>query len=141
MNGWKYLASQNDSFTHGKVYTDVKWLSQHLYDLRFSRPYVLVRVGYLSSSVAYTEQLGSLLKGKLLGFRRRSEVTINLTRPLKNMQANEFLSLLYYIVFFGPCDLHSTCSKQFSSFIVFLNNKIMMCQYFIFNDTSNTLHM
>jgi hypothetical protein len=25
-----------------------------------------------------------------------------------------------------PC-LHSTCSKQFSSFIVFLNNKIMMC--------------
>ena len=23
--------------------------------------------------------------------------------------------------------LHSTCSKQFSSFIVFLNNKIMMC--------------
>ena len=37
--------------------------------------------------------------------------------------------------------LHSTCSKQKSSFIVFLNNKIMMCYYFIFNDTSNTLHM
>ena len=26
----------------------------------------------------------------------------------------------------GP-RLHSTCGKQFSSFIVFLNNKIMMC--------------
>jgi hypothetical protein len=30
------------------------------------------------------------------------------------------------IVRSGP-RLHSTCSKQFSSFIVFLNNKIMMC--------------
>jgi hypothetical protein len=30
------------------------------------------------------------------------------------------------IVHSGP-RLHSTCSKQFSSFIVFLNNKIMMC--------------
>ena len=30
------------------------------------------------------------------------------------------------IVRSGP-HLHSTCSKQFSSFIVFQNNKIMMC--------------
>ena len=44
------------------------------------------------------------------------------------------------IVRFGP-RLHSTCSKQFSSFIVFLNNKIMMCYNFIFNDTSNILHV
>jgi len=31
---------------------------------------------------------------------RRSEVTINLTRPLKKMEASEFVPLLYYIVFF-----------------------------------------
>jgi hypothetical protein len=29
---------------------------------------------------------------------KRSEVTINLTRPLKKMQASEFFPLLYYIV-------------------------------------------
>jgi hypothetical protein len=35
------------------------------------------------------------------------------------------LNLDLDIVRFGP-RLHSTCSKQFSSFIVFLNNKMMM---------------
>jgi hypothetical protein len=84
VTGWKYLASQNDSFTPGKVYRcevintsfvrlrfsrrfvlirvgtflesrDVaEKLSQHVYDLRFSRRFVLVRVAYLSRSEAYT---------------------------------------------------------------------------------------
>jgi hypothetical protein len=35
LNGWKYLASQNDSFTPGKVCTNVKWLTHHLSDLDF----------------------------------------------------------------------------------------------------------
>jgi hypothetical protein len=53
-----FYASQNDSFTHGKVYTDVKWLSQHLSYFRFSCRFVLVRVGYLSISDAYTNNWG-----------------------------------------------------------------------------------
>jgi hypothetical protein len=37
-----------------------------------------------------------------------------------------FLNLDPTIVRSGP-HLYSTCTKHFSSFIVFLNNKIMMC--------------
>ena len=36
-------------------YIDVKWLSQHLSYFRFSRRFVLIHVGYLSSSEAYTK--------------------------------------------------------------------------------------
>jgi hypothetical protein len=61
-----------------------------------------------------------------------SILTVNIEAMLLNLDPDIFRS--------GP-RLHSTCSKQFSSFIVFLNNKIMMCYYFIFNDMSNTLHM
>ena len=111
MNGWKYLASQNDSFTHGKVYTDVKWLSQHLYDLRFSRHYVVVRVGYLSSSEAYTNNWGLFGKEHYLAFDRwkqfllilrRSEDTIYLTRPHKKCKqvSSPPCGLLYYIYSF-----------------------------------------
>jgi hypothetical protein len=35
LNRWKYLTSQNDSFTPGKVCTDVKWLTHHLSDFDF----------------------------------------------------------------------------------------------------------
>jgi hypothetical protein len=43
----------------------VRILTQHLYDLRFSRRFVLVRVAYLSSSEAYTYNLGVFgAKGK-----------------------------------------------------------------------------
>ena len=45
-------------------------------------------------------------------------LTINIAAMLLNLDPD--------IVRSGP-RLHSTCSKQFSSFIVFLNNKIMMC--------------
>ena len=43
---------------------------------------------------------------------------INIAAMLLNLDPDMFRS--------GP-RLHSTCSKQFSSFIVFLNNKIIMC--------------
>jgi hypothetical protein len=48
-------------------------------------------------------QFGRLLKAKRPGIRlgeilRRSEVTTDLTRPLKKMQASEFFPLLYYII-------------------------------------------
>jgi hypothetical protein len=41
---------------------------QHLYDLRFSRHFVLVRVAYLSSSEASTYNLGVFGKQNGLGF-------------------------------------------------------------------------
>ena len=47
-----------------------------------------------------------------------SILTVNIAAMLQNVDPD--------IVRSGP-RLHSTCSKQFSSFIVFLNNKIMMC--------------
>jgi hypothetical protein len=84
-----------------------KKLTQHLCDLRFSRRFVLVRVAYLSSSEAYINNWGVLGKENYLAFDwwrhfmqilRRSEVTINLTQPLKKMQASEFFLLLHYIV-------------------------------------------
>ena len=84
-----------------------KKLTQYLYDFRFSRRFVLVLVAYLSSSEAYTYNWGLFEKNNYLAFDwwkhileilRRSEVTVNLTRPLKNMQASEFSPLLYYIV-------------------------------------------
>ena len=73
---------------------------------RFSHRFVLIRVGYLISSEAYTNNWGLFGKENYLAFDwwkhfleilRRSEVTINLTRPLKKMQASEFFPL-YYIV-------------------------------------------
>jgi len=45
-------------------------------------------------------------------------LTVNIAAMLLNIDPD--------IVRSGP-RLHSTCSKQFSSFIVFLNNKIMVC--------------
>ena len=47
-----------------------------------------------------------------------SILTVNIGAMLLNLDPD--------IVRSGP-HLHSFCSKQFSSFIVFLNNKIMMC--------------
>ena len=70
----------------------LKKLTQHLYDLRFSRRFVLVRVACLSSSEANTNNWGLFGKENYLTFDwwkkklkilRRSEVTINLTRRLK----------------------------------------------------------
>jgi hypothetical protein len=51
-----------------KVYTDGKWSSQHLYDFGFSRRFVLVRVWYLSSSEAYTNNWGLFGKENYLTF-------------------------------------------------------------------------
>jgi hypothetical protein len=45
-----------------------KKLTQHLYDLRFSRRFVLVRVVYLSSSEAYTNNWGLFGKENYLAF-------------------------------------------------------------------------
>jgi hypothetical protein len=53
LNEWKYLASQNDSFTPGKVHR-CEVINTSFVRLRFSRRFVLIRVGYLSSSEAYT---------------------------------------------------------------------------------------
>ena len=47
-----------------------------------------------------------------------SILTVNIAAILLNLDSD--------IVRSGP-RLHSSCSKQFSSFIVFLNNKITMC--------------
>jgi hypothetical protein len=47
-----------------------KKLTQHLYDLRFSRRFVLVRVAYLSSSEAYTNNWGLFGKENYLAFQR-----------------------------------------------------------------------
>jgi hypothetical protein len=46
----------------------VKWLSQHLSYLRFLRRFVLVRVGYLSSLEAYTNNWGLFGKENYLSF-------------------------------------------------------------------------
>jgi hypothetical protein len=105
-----------------------KWSTQHLYDFGFSRRFVLVRVWYLSSSEAYTNNWGLLGKENYLTFDwgkhflkilRRSEVTINLTRRLKKMEASEFAPLYYYIVFFvffpdapSPCELNRTKGRN-----------------------------
>ena len=51
-------------------------------------------------------------------FQFLSILTVNIVAMLLNLDPDMFHS--------GPC-LHSTCSKQFSSFIVFLSNKIIMC--------------
>jgi hypothetical protein len=78
---------------------DGKWSSQQMYDFGFSRRFALVRVWYLSSSEAYTNNYWGLF-GKenyltfdwwkhFLKILRRSEVTINLTRRLKKMEASE----------------------------------------------------
>ena len=67
LNGRKYLASQNDSLTHGKVYTDVKWLSQHL-SFVFQAVFVLVRVEYLIISEAYTNNWDLFGKDNYLAF-------------------------------------------------------------------------
>jgi hypothetical protein len=97
-----------------------KKITKHLYDLRFSRRFVLVRLAYLSSSQAHTNNRGVFGKEHYLPFDwwkhfmpilRRSKVTINLTRPLKKMQASEFFPLLYYIVILfsdapSPCGFH-----------------------------------
>jgi hypothetical protein len=84
------------------LYTDGKWSTQRLYDFGFSRRFVLVRVWYLSSSEAYTNNWDLFGKENYLTFDwwkknlkilRRSEVTINLTRRLKKMEASEFAPL------------------------------------------------
>jgi hypothetical protein len=45
-----------------------KKLTQHLYDIRFSRRFVLVRVAYISSSEAYTNNWDLLGKENYLAF-------------------------------------------------------------------------
>jgi hypothetical protein len=84
------------------LYTDGKWSTQRMYDFGFSCRFVLVRVWYLSSSEAYTNNWGLFGKENYLTFDwwkhffkilRRSEVTINLTRRLKKMEASEFAPL------------------------------------------------
>ncbi len=93
---------------------------------RFSCRFVFVGVGYLSISEAYTNNWDLFGKENYLAFDwwkqfllilRRSEVTINLTRPLKQMQASEFLPLLYYIVGFfsdapSPCDMNQAWTSR-----------------------------
>jgi hypothetical protein len=91
LNEWKYLASQNDSFTPGKVHR-CEVINPSFVLLRFSRRFVLIRVGYLSSSEAYTNNWCLFRKEYYLTFDwwkhvillilRRSEGRINLTRPL-----------------------------------------------------------
>ena len=79
--------------------------------LRFPCRFVLIRVGYLSSSEAYTNNWDLFGKENYLGFDwwncfwkilRRSEVTINLTRPLKKNASKWVLPLvvLYSEIFF-----------------------------------------
>ena len=84
------------------LYTDGKWSTQQMYDFGFSRRFILVRVWYLSSSEAYTNNWGLFGKENYLTFDwwkhflkilGRSEVTINLTRGLKKMEASEFAPL------------------------------------------------
>jgi hypothetical protein len=84
------------------VYTDGKWSTQQMYDFGFSRRFILVRLWYLSSLEAYTNNWGLFGKENYLTFDwwkhflkilRRSEVTINLTRQLKKMEASEFVPL------------------------------------------------
>ena len=60
-----YLISQNDSLTHGKVYTDVKWLSQHLSYFDFHA----VLFWFVQGTSAVRRPTLTLWKGKLLGFR------------------------------------------------------------------------
>jgi hypothetical protein len=73
-----------------------------MYDFGFSRRFILVRVWYLSSSEAYTNNWGLFGKENYLTFDwwkhflkilRRSEVTIILTRRFKKMEASEFAPL------------------------------------------------
>jgi hypothetical protein len=80
--------------SHVKSRDVPKKITKHLYDLRFSRRFVLVRVAYLSSSQAHTNNRGVFGKENYLPFDwwkhfmpilRRSKVTINLTRPLKKI--------------------------------------------------------
>ena len=103
--------------------------------LRFSRRFVLVRVGYLSISEAYTNNWSLFGKENYLAFDwwkhfllilRCSEVTINLTRPLKKMQASKFLPLLYYIVVVFS-DAPSPCgfNKFTGYFLAYLKFKQM----------------
>jgi hypothetical protein len=80
--------------------------------------------------------LGSLWKGKLLGFRlvkilRRSEVTVNLTRSLKKMQASEFFPLLYYSK--KKLDAPSPCECIVHLFFFFFSLTI--------KDKTNILHL
>jgi hypothetical protein len=66
-----------------------------------------------------TRRLVSIFKKILtLFFYFLSILTVNIAAMLLNLDPDIGRS--------GP-RLHSFCSKQFSSFIVFLNNKIMMC--------------
>jgi hypothetical protein len=108
LNGWKYLVSQNDSFTHGKVCTQMGSGQPNVCTTSDFHA-VLFCVWYLSSSEAYTNNWGLFGKENystfdwwkhFLKILRRSEVTINLTRRLKKMEASEFAPLYYYIVFF-----------------------------------------
>ena len=64
--------------------------------------FVLIRVAYLSSAEAYTNNWDFFGKENYLAFNwwkhflkilRRSDVTINLTRRLKKMEASEFAPL------------------------------------------------
>ena len=93
------------------LYTDGKWSTQRLYDFGFSRRFVLVRVWYLSSSEAYTNNWGLFGKENystfdwwkhFLKILRRSEVTINLTWRLKKNGSKWVrpLVVLYSIFFF-----------------------------------------
>ena len=77
--------------------------------LRIFTPLCFGSCMYLSSSEAYTNNWGLFGKENYLTFDwwkhflkilRHSEVTINLTRRLKKMEASEFAPLQYYIVFF-----------------------------------------
>ena len=99
------------------LYTDGKWSSQRLYDFGFSRRFVLVRVWYLSSSEAYTNNWGLFGKENYLTFDwwkhflkilRRSEVTINLTRRMGAKWVRP-LVVLYSIFFLFFSDAPSPC--------------------------------
>ena len=70
------------------------------------------------STVKKPDALILFLKNIDAMFLFLSILTVNIAAMLLNLDPD--------IVRSGP-RLHSFCSKQFSSFIVFLNNKIIMC--------------
>jgi hypothetical protein len=96
-----------------------------MYDFGFSRHFGLVRVWYLSSSEAYTNNWGLFGKENYLTFDwwkhflkilRRSEVTINLIRRLKKNGSKwvsplvvlySFFSLFFFLTHLAPVFLHS----------------------------------
>ena len=120
-----------------------------MYDFGFSRRFVLVRVWYLSSSEAYTNNWGLFGKDNYLPFDwwkhflkilRRSEDTINLTRRLKKIGSRWVrpLVVLYSIFYYyflrthlAPVHEPSISSPPFWLHIIINNQYNMWCLYYV----------